>query len=327
MADNVTAEDIKNFYLDGRALYRGMVVKGAKDLVACIYAIALWISLEGMGYPNLVQKLLRIHDMVVDMILDEAILCFRWLQSVTPPAQVVSVSDMPLTEDLMGGKPLNLLLVYRNRVNILAKVNQIVFESFAIAFDDIIQEVSGMSFSQLNIQPLMQDQHDCHAYPYHYPQQEAPIVGGPSVYHAVFQCKPLYGLKRSDGVPIGMYPVFKPSALMFAGGSASSAPINLPNQTPVNNEEHIPEMKRGIFFTFYRENPVQQRELESFLERSFGDGCIQKVTMQQVPENEKPLWASVVFSSEIPVLAIMQGRETAPMSINGKKVWVGKEWM
>ncbi|XP_026378459.1 uncharacterized protein LOC113272880 [Papaver somniferum] len=316
MADNVTAEDIKNFYSDARVLYRRLAVDNARELVVCMEAIALWIFLEGMGFPNLVKKLLRTHDKVVNMIMDEASLCFGWLESITPPLPSANVSDMPLTQELMGGKPINSALVYRNRMDVLSKVNATVSESFAIAFDDIIREVSGMSFAELNVQPLLPDQHDARSFPYHYPQQAPCVVG-----------KPLYGLKSTDGVDIAVYPVFTPSSLMFYGGSASSAPMNIPNHTPLAKEEYIPEIKRGIFFTFYRENPVQQRELENYLERSFGDRCIEKVTMQQVPENEKPLWASVVFCSEIPVLAIMQGRETAPMSINGKKVWAGKEWM
>ncbi|KAI3964284.1 hypothetical protein MKX01_014391 [Papaver californicum] len=151
-----------------------------------MHAIALWIFLEGMGFPNIVQKLLRTHDMVVNMIMDEAVLCLGWVQSVIPPAPVFNVSDMPLTEELVGGMPINLTLI--------------VFESFSIAFDDIIQEVSGMSFAQLNVHPLMQDQHN--------------------------------------------------TPLMLAGGSASSLPRNLPNYTLLDKEEHLPETKRVIFFTF-----------------------------------------------------------------------------
>ncbi|KAI3964281.1 hypothetical protein MKX01_014388 [Papaver californicum] len=303
MADNVTAQDIKNFYVDGRAMYRRLVVDSGRDIVGCMHAIALWIFLEGMGFPNIVQKLLRTHDMVVNM--DEAVLCLGWVESVIPPAPVVN-----------GWMPINLTLVYRNKMNILAKVNQIVFESFSIAFDDIIQEVSGMSFAQLNVQPLIQDQHDARRFPYHYPQQAAPAVVGPSAYNSVFQCKPLHGLVSTDRW-----------SLAFAGGSASSVPRNLPNHTLLEKEEDLPEIQRAIFFTFLWENPVQKKELESYLERSFGEGCIEKVTTQQVPENEQPLWASVVFYSEIPMLAIMQGRETAPMTINEKKVWAGKEWL
>ncbi|KAI3961280.1 hypothetical protein MKX01_006994 [Papaver californicum] len=286
MADNVTAQDIKNFYVDGRAMYRRLVVD------------------SGMGFPNIVQKLLRTHDIVINMIMDEAVLCLGWVESFIPPAPV-----------------------FNNMMNVLAKVNQIVFESFSIAFDDIIQELSGMIFAQLNVQPLMQDQHDARRFPYHYPQQAAPAVVGPSAYNFVFQFEPLHGLVSTDGVEIAMYPVFTPSALAFAGGSASSVPRNLPNHTLLGKEEDLPEIQRAIFFKCLWENPVQQKELESYLERSFGEGCTEKVTMQQVSENEQPLWASVVFYSEIPVLAIMQGRETAPMTINEKKVWAGKEWL
>ncbi|KAI3933647.1 hypothetical protein MKX01_027486 [Papaver californicum] len=306
-------------------MYRRLVVDSGRDIVGCMHAIALWIFLNEMGFPNIVQKLLRTHDMVFNMIMDEAVLCLGWVESFIPPAPVFNVSDMPLTEELMGGMPINLTLVYRNRMNVLAKVNQIVFESFSIAFDDIIQEVSGMSFAQLNVQPLMQDQHDARTFPYHYPQQATSVVVGPSTYNSVFQCEPLHGLVSAYGVEISMYPFFTPSVLAFAGGSASSVPRNLPNLTLLGKEEDLPEIQRAIFFTFLWENPVQQKELESYLERSFGEGCIEKVTMQQVPKNEQPLWASVVFYSEIPVLAIMQGRETAPMTINEKKVWAWKE--
>ncbi|KAI3965728.1 hypothetical protein MKX01_010685 [Papaver californicum] len=286
MADNVTAEDIKNFYLDGRVLYRRLVCDSGQEIVISMQAIALWIFLEGMGFPNLVRKLLKTHEMMVNKILDEAQICLGWVESVTPPVPAVNVSDMPLTERLMGGKPINIMLVYRNRMNVITKVNETVFGSFSIAFEDIIQEVSGISFAQLNVLPLMQNLHDVHEYPNHYPQQAAPAVDGPSAYTSV-----------------------------------------LPNHTALDKDEHLPEMKRAIFFKFTQENPIQQKELESFFERSFGEGCIQKITMQQVRDNEYPSWASVVFYSEIPVLAIMQGRETEAISINGKHVWAGKEWL
>ncbi|MCL7044541.1 hypothetical protein MKW94_001829 [Papaver nudicaule] len=242
-------------------------------------AISFWILLE-------------IHDLVINMILDEAVLCLH--------VPTVNVSDVPLTHE----------------ERLIPVVNKIVFESFSIAFEEIIQEVSGKSFAQLNIQPLAENQRNNgnHAYP-------APAVDEQSVYNSVFLFEPLYALMSTNGVNVGMYPVFTPSASMFAGGSNPAVPRNLPNHTLLDKDEHLPEIKRALMFTFTREHPLQQKELESFLVRSFGDGSIQKVTMEHVSANEQPLWASVVFYSEIPVLTLMQVRETAPMSINGKKVW------
>ncbi|MCL7033334.1 hypothetical protein MKW94_030716 [Papaver nudicaule] len=121
--------------------------------------------------------------------------------------------------------------------------------------------------------------------------------------------------------------VFTPSSSMSARGSTSAVQSTDPNHTRFSKDEHLPQSKRGIFFTFTRENPIQLKELESFLEGLFGVGCIEKVTLQQVPDNSQPLWASVVFYSEIPVHSIMEGRETAPITINGKKAWAGKEWL
>ncbi|KAI3933213.1 hypothetical protein MKW92_010611 [Papaver armeniacum] len=233
--------DIKNVCLDARVLYQRLVRDSGREIVITMQAIALWIFLEGMGFPNLVQKLLNTHEMVVNKILDEAQNCLGWVQST-----------------------INLMLVYSNRTNVITKVNETLFGSFAIAFADIIQEVSGMTFAQLNVLPLVQDLHEDFTYPNHYPEQAAPAV-----------------------------------------------------------DADLPESKRAIFCTFTREYPVQQKELESFWERSFGEGCIEKISMQQVPDNEHPTWASVVFNSEIPVLEIMQGKQTAAISVNGKHVWAG----
>ncbi|MCL7043251.1 hypothetical protein MKW94_014902 [Papaver nudicaule] len=276
MADNVTSEDIRNWHLDDRHLFKRMVVEGKRNLVMCMHAVALWIVLEKFGFPNIVQRLLQTHNMlVVNKILNEAILCMYRLQWVTS-VPTVNVSDMPLTQELVGGKPINSSMLHTSRETILTKVNKTVFESLAMGFEDIIREVSGMTFARLNVQPLV---------------------------------------------------VFTPSASMPAGGSTFELQSTNPNYTRFSKDEHLPESKRGIFFTFTRENPVQREELESFLEGLFGVGCIQKVTWQPVPENSQPLWASVVFYSEIPVHAIMEGRETAPITINGKKAWAGKEWL
>ncbi|KAI3908208.1 hypothetical protein MKW98_029509 [Papaver atlanticum] len=242
MADNVAAQDIKNFHLDARVLYRRLVRDSGRGIVITMQGIALWMFLEGVGFPNLVRKILKTHEMV----------------------------------------PINLLLVYTNRTNVLTKVNGTVFGPFAVAFDDIIQDVSGMSFTELNVLPLVQDMHEGQTYP----EQAAPAVDAPSAYSSV-----------------------------------------LPNHTTLDKDERLPETKRAIFCTFTREYAVQQKELETFLERSFGEGCVEKITMQQVPDNEYPSWETIVFHSEIPVLAIMQGKATASISVNGKHVWAGSlEW-
>ncbi|MCL7041329.1 hypothetical protein MKW94_018615 [Papaver nudicaule] len=279
MAQNITAEDIRNWH------FKRMVVEGKRNLVMCMHVIAFWIVLEQFGFPNIVQRLLQTDNFVVCKIMDEAILCMYRLQWVTSEP-MVNVHDMPLTQELVGGKPINCSMLHTSRETILTKLNKTVFESLAIGFEDIIQEVSGMTFARLNVQPLV---------------------------------------------------IFTPSALMPAGGSTSAVESTNPNHTLFGMDGHLPDTKRGIFFTFTRENPVQREELESFLEGHpkhkilvpslFGVGCIQKVTLQPVPENSQPLWASVVFYSEIPVHAIMEGRETAPITINGKKAWAGKEWL
>ncbi|MCL7044575.1 hypothetical protein MKW94_001866 [Papaver nudicaule] len=245
MAQNITAEDIRNWHLDDRQLFKRMVVEGKGNLVMCMHAIAFWIVLEQFGFPNIVQRLLQTDNFVVCKIMDEAILCMYRLQWVTSEP-MVNVHDMPLTRELVGGKPINCSMLHTNRKTILTKVNKTVFESLAIGFEDIIQEVSGMTFARLNVQPLV---------------------------------------------------IFTPSASMSDGESTSAVQGTNTNHTLFGKDEHLADSKRAIFFTYTRENPVKREELESFLEGSFGVDCIQKVTLQQVPENSQPLWASVVFYS------------------------------
>ncbi|XP_026398283.1 uncharacterized protein LOC113294074 [Papaver somniferum] len=140
MASSVTTEDLKAFHAMDRDLYKRLVIDSGRDLFTCMHVIALWIFLEEIGYPNIVEKLLRMNDAVVNFILNEAIRCLDCLKSVTPPIPVVNIHDLPLTQELMGNKAISLSLVYQYRDDALTRVNQTVKDVFVRAFDDIVQE-------------------------------------------------------------------------------------------------------------------------------------------------------------------------------------------
>lgn len=141
MASSVTTEDLKAFHAMDRDLYKRLVIDSGRDMLKSMHVIAFWLFLEEIGYPNVVQKLLGTHDAVVNFVLNEGIHCLDCLKSVTPPMPVVNVSDLPLTQELMGNKAISLSLAYQYRDSALTRVNQTVNEVFVRAFDDIVRDV------------------------------------------------------------------------------------------------------------------------------------------------------------------------------------------
>ncbi|XP_026398288.1 uncharacterized protein LOC113294079 [Papaver somniferum] len=148
MGSSVTTEDLKAFHSMDRELFKRLVVNSRRDLVIYMQAIAFWIYLEEIGYPNIVQKLLRLNDVVVNNILDEAIYCLCCLQSVTPLVPVVYISDLPFTHEVMGEEAKGLSAVCRDRISALTRINQTVNQAFSRAFTDIMEQVVGRNSAQ-----------------------------------------------------------------------------------------------------------------------------------------------------------------------------------
>ncbi|GKV52117.1 hypothetical protein SLEP1_g58712 [Rubroshorea leprosula] len=95
------------------------------------------------------------------------------------------------------------------------------------------------------------------------------------------------------------------------------------SSTPGHEEKEkaeIPADDRTIFLTFSKGYPISETEVKDFFTRKFGD-CIDEIHMQEVPEEEQPLYARLVVQPSSSLEKILGGRSKAKFSINGKHVW------
>ncbi|KAF8400977.1 hypothetical protein HHK36_014280 [Tetracentron sinense] len=93
-----------------------------------------------------------------------------------------------------------------------------------------------------------------------------------------------------------------------------------PNSQPWNINEEVPQDERTMFITFSRGYRISEGEVRDFFTSTFGD-CIESIYMQEVPSNVQPLFARVVIRSAAMIQAILDGKDKAKFTINGKHVW------
>ncbi|KDP46151.1 hypothetical protein JCGZ_06662 [Jatropha curcas] len=94
-----------------------------------------------------------------------------------------------------------------------------------------------------------------------------------------------------------------------------------------NDEEKdnssVPADERTIFLTFSKGYPISEAELGDFFMRKYGD-CIEAIHMQEVLGEDQPLYARLVVYSPTIIHVVLEGKNKAKFSINGKHVWARK---
>ncbi|KAJ8428978.1 hypothetical protein Cgig2_009786 [Carnegiea gigantea] len=102
--------------------------------------------------------------------------------------------------------------------------------------------------------------------------------------------------------------------------------IHLETQTgpqEMAEDRAVPSSERTIFLTFSKGYPISESELREFLTRSFGN-IIEALYMQEVGDDEQPLYARLVVADLSAMVAVLSGQSKAKFSINGKHVWARK---
>lgn len=85
----------------------------------------------------------------------------------------------------------------------------------------------------------------------------------------------------------------------------------------------VPPDDRTIFVTFSKGYPVYEWEVKEFFTGAYGD-CIESLHMQEVMPDEQSLFARIVCNSASAIEVILNGRNKAKFTINGKHVWARK---
>ncbi|KAK8316164.1 hypothetical protein V6Z11_A13G023000 [Gossypium hirsutum] len=80
---------------------------------------------------------------------------------------------------------------------------------------------------------------------------------------------------------------------------------------------------RTVFLTFSKGYSVSEAEVRDFFTRKFGK-IFEGIEMQEVVEGEQPLYAKLVVKYGSDIEMILNGKQKAKFSINGKHVWARK---
>ncbi|XP_009604652.1 uncharacterized protein [Nicotiana tomentosiformis] len=87
-------------------------------------------------------------------------------------------------------------------------------------------------------------------------------------------------------------------------------------------EKEVPPDARTVFLTFSKGYPITETEVVEFFTRKFGED-VEAIYMQEVSDDEQPLYARLVTRSLAALEAIVDGGK-AKYNINGKHVWARK---
>ncbi|KAL5199106.1 hypothetical protein ABZP36_002618 [Zizania latifolia] len=87
-------------------------------------------------------------------------------------------------------------------------------------------------------------------------------------------------------------------------------------QKPYND---VPEDERTLFVTFSNGYPLSKDELYDFFMRHYGD--VEDITIEEPPEPRPPLFAQVVFSSQLTLLRVLGGNKRVKFMTRGRHVW------
>ncbi|KAF2318605.1 hypothetical protein GH714_009323 [Hevea brasiliensis] len=293
--------------------------------------MAFWIWLERarLVVGDLVNKMLFLPETFNNSLADEAVLCLNCIGNDQFHLSPAISSDIPLIHRF-SKTSLSLQFFHGNRLAILREVSNIVNEVCLRAFEDILQQVENLKLKVVDDHEVignirgkeMMNKHPFSVYGFPVINTLLPIMYNSEVHGA-------YGHMGNGGGYSSFVPGLDPYDLAIQTQALNKEIGDVLSHIPIcttdeKKDNVIPVDDRTIFLTFSKGYPISEDEIRDFFTRKYGD-CIDAIRMQEVlGDHGQPLYARLVVLSPSIIGVILEGKNKAKFSINGKHVWARK---
>ena len=153
MAFMVPLRELLSFHSVDRQLFSRLLLNCSRKPSETLLVMALWLWLEEIGYPNIVPKILKLPDAIVNAMANEAVLCLKCLCSDTTPPDLL-YGNLPFSTKSMEME-ISPHIFFQNRFTSISGIKKLLNSVCSWAFTDILVQVLPSSTSQVRLnQPL-----------------------------------------------------------------------------------------------------------------------------------------------------------------------------
>ncbi|KAH0926244.1 hypothetical protein HID58_018500, partial [Brassica napus] len=304
----VTRDEFNSFHKIDRDLFTRLVFVLKRDMNQSSQVIAFLLVVEQLGFArNLVAYLVSSQDMLIDAVANEVGVCLSILYNQEYSSFVLLNHNnndevvIPFLKDLTDS---NLTLSYINqyREPILVGVTKNLNDVCNRAFDDIYEKGYKEQLLALERAKVIEEMKKIRlGAPQQTPTRFSVQRQTPSWWNVQQQIPPVEEKAKV--------------AVTETEGADNKE----------DEEEVTPADDRTVFLTFSKGYPISESEVRVHFTRKFGE-VIEAIVMQEVQENEQPLFARMVLKMEYAskIEEIVTPMDKNKFTIDGKHVWVHK---
>ncbi|CAH8362982.1 unnamed protein product [Eruca vesicaria subsp. sativa] len=353
----ITREEFYAFHRIDRTLFTRLVFDLNRDTNQTSQVLAFLFVLEQIKFArNLTPFLVALPDALIEAVANEVDVCLSILHNLDYSTIFVANNDdgsvIPLLLRLTGGR-LTLRYVLQNRETLLRGVIKNMNEICSRAFDDLCAKAEMFYREQLlalEREKLIEEMSNIRLSAQQGSPNRLNVPQRTSSTLSVQQQTPIrlsvpQGIPNRQSVQQGI-----PTRQSFQQGSPSRltaqqvissvqqerapAPTTPPpvqeetdmtvTEAEVENMVVQPD-DRTVFLTFSKGYPTSESEVWVYFTRKFGE-VIETILMQEVKDNEQPLFARMVLKMECAskIEEIVSPGNKQKFTIDGKHVWARK---
>ncbi|XP_016449808.1 uncharacterized protein LOC107774697 [Nicotiana tabacum] len=139
MSSEITLDDLHLFHKIDREVFTRLVVCLSRDPGESLLIMAMWLWLEDVHYPSIIEKMVKLPDEIANNLAEEGATCLKWLESKVPLGPN-DAGDMPFTAIILK-RTVSFTTFYQQRFTMISGIKTFLNKVCAIIFADILQHI------------------------------------------------------------------------------------------------------------------------------------------------------------------------------------------